>query len=159
MTINRSTLLKIVSSIIGIVTLLYFLLPRYIYITPWGPIAVQLSRIKALGLVLDFYAETHNGKFPDKLADLAGQISNDTSSVTFDPDLLYFYDPETHKPSDWIYFPGHILREPADTILAASPVMVWANRQIRLVLRFGTDCEIANESDFQEQIKKQLHRK
>ncbi|MGB8356630.1 MAG: hypothetical protein WCD79_22220 [Chthoniobacteraceae bacterium] len=155
MTVKRAVLLRIaIYSFIGLFA--FCALPIFTSNSPRSPIVVQLSRLHELGLVLRIYADDHGGKFPDKLSDHADEISNIQSEYS---DLLHFHDPETKKPGDWLYFPGHGSSESPDIILAASPtVVVSKGRQWRIVLNLDGTCVISKETDFQQRIKKQLHR-
>ena len=53
---------------------------------------------------------------------------------------------------DWLYYPGHTNTDPADTILAASPVPLGKDKSHRLVLRLSNAADILPESEFQRQV-------
>ena len=53
---------------------------------------------------------------------------------------------------DWLYYSGHTTADPADTILAASPVPLGPDKSHRLILRLSNAAEIMAESEFQRQV-------
>ena len=53
-----------------------------------------------------------------------------------------------------LYYPGHTTGDPADTILAASPIALGPDKNHRLVLRLSNAAEIMPEGEFQQQVGK-----
>lgn len=112
-----------------------------------SPVTRELHRIKQLGLLLRAYAEEHDQHFPAQLADI--YTSND------DSDALYFHDPVSNKPYDWLYYSNRKRDDPDETIIVASPGVVGNKK--RIVLFLDGSASIMPELEFQQKIRHQLH--
>ena len=62
------------------------------------------------------------------------------------------YHADNGRVMDWLYYPGHTNTDPADTILAASPVPLGKDKNHRLVLRLSNAADVLSEGEFQRQI-------
>jgi hypothetical protein len=112
-----------------------------------SPATKQCQMVMQIRMNLLMYADDHEGKLPARLFDL--------SPTYLQGDQWQFRDPDTRKMSEWIYYPGHTMHDPPDTILAASPVPVieevWPYRHIRyrVITTIGTSYRLVREADFQ----------
>jgi hypothetical protein len=129
--------------------LLAVLVPFFTGVSYRSPIIIQLSNLKQVGLALREYAADHGDHFPLRISDIpAGSIPDE---------MRQFHDPATREPHDWIYFSGRTTNDPEGTILAASPVETFHDRDVRehaggdrIVVFVNDSAKIMREADFQK---------
>lgn len=113
-----------------------------------SPLTIQLSHLKQLSYLLKADAQRHDGRYPDSYPPVL---------PPGDPDQLgKFRDPVTRTISDWLYFPGHTVRDGNGTIFMASPSTVAGERNHqRVVLYCDGSAAVIRENAYQEQIARQ----
>jgi hypothetical protein len=115
---------------------------------------VELAHLKMLGTALKLHAEEHGGKFPPTVADIDWRQNLPGMQWAGLPAAVSrFHDPATGSLMKWSYYPGHADTDPPQTILAASPVPVGADKSQRLVARVSGAAEAIDEATYQFEIR------
>ena len=116
----------------------------------------ELAHLKMLSTALNLHAAEHGGKFPPSIADIDWRQNLPGMQWAGLPAAVsQFHDPATGSLMKWSYYPGHTDADPPQTILAASPVPVGADKDQRLVARINGTAEAIDEATFQFEIKSQ----
>ena len=129
-------------------------IPFFTGVSYRSPIVVQLANLREIGQTLKDYAADHGGYFPAHISDLpAGSIPES---------MRKFHDPATKEAHDWLYFAGHKIDDPGMTVLAASTVETFHDRDVRVhtggdrvVLFVDGKVRIMGEADFQRILSTQ----
>ena len=111
----------------------------------------ELAHLKMLGLALQLHAADHDGRYPASVADIEWRQGKPGLEADGLPAVASRYHAENGHAMDWLYYPGHTNTDPADTILAASPVPLGRDKNHRLVLRLSNAADVLSESEFQRQ--------
>ena len=134
--------------------LVAFLVPFFTGVAYRSPIVIQLNNLKRLGLALRDYAAANHGKFPTHIFDVP------ISGVP--EEIRQFHDPVNGETHDWIYFAGRKIDDPELTILAASTIESFHDRDIRvdignyrIVVFVDDTAEIMREAEFQQLLSAQ----
>ena len=117
-----------------------------------GPLAGELAHLKMLGLALRLHADEHDGHYPASVADIEWRQGKPGLEADGLPAVASRFHADNGRAMDWLYYPGHTTGDPADTILAASPVALGPDKSHRLVLRLSNAAEIMPEGEFQRQV-------
>lgn len=116
----------------------------------------ELANLKTLGLALRLHAEEHGGKFPDSVAGIEWRqnipgLERDGLPAA----VSQFHDPGTGREYKWMYYSGHTLSDPPETILAAAPFPIGKKKDRRLIVHLTAVAESVEESEFQKRIAEQ----
>ena len=107
-------------------------------------------QIGLVWLALHLYAGDNEDKLPAKLSDLC--------PTYLPPGGDQLRDPQTGKQTDWLYYPGHTLHDPVDTILVASPFPViertgfFMHAKYRVITTVNTSTGFIPEAEFQRRV-------
>ncbi len=113
----------------------------------------ELAHLKMLGHALKLHADEHDGRFPASIGDIEWRQAQPGMDANGLPAVASrFHHPDTNKVMDWLYYPGHLESDPAETILVASPVAFGVNQDRRMVTRISNVTEVLAEGDFQRQV-------
>ena len=114
------------------------------------PTTKQRRHLGLVWVALQEYAQDHDGKFPQAIAEIPPGF--------LPPEARQFRDPATRKLSDWLYYPGHTQNDPPSTILAAFPAVVVPRERAsmgvnyRTVTSIGSPTEYITEAEFQKRL-------
>ena len=111
----------------------------------------ELAHLKALGLALHLHAADHEGRYPATIADIEWRQGRPGLEASGLPAVASRYHADNGRAMDWLYYPGHTISDPAETILVASPVPSGAVGGPRLILRLSNAAELLPEAEFQRQ--------
>ena len=117
-----------------------------------GQPASELAHLKMLGLALRLHADEHDGRYPASVADIEWRQGKPGLEADGLPAVASRFHTDNGRALDWLYYPGHTTGDPADTILAASPVPLGPDKGHRLVLRLSNAAEVMPEGEFQRQV-------
>ena len=112
----------------------------------------ELAHLKALGDALRLHADEHDGRYPASIADIEWRQGKPGLEASGLPAVASRFHADNGRVMDWLYYPGHTAADAPETILAASPVAVGANKDRRMVLRLSNVAEVMPEGDFQRQV-------
>ena len=107
-----------------------------------------------MGDALLDYAEQHDGRFPQRLSDLAPDFL-----PSKDDPVITYHDPHSKGQYDWLYVrPSPLYGLSPDTILVAVPMAYFAKGATgkRLVLFRNGRIQWTEDSDFRIQFRRQL---
>jgi len=124
-----------------------------------SPSVIELSRLHELGILLREYSDSHNGKFPEKPSDIPEAAIESAPGDYSKRDLLHYYDPETQKPYEWLYFRDDKGKQEPTRILAASPRAIEGPHNLCIVLYANGVTLMKPEPEFREELKEQLETK
>ena len=140
----------------GVVALLVLLVPTWKRIETPITSTRELANLQTLGRALRLHAEEHDGKFPGSVGGIEWRQNLPGLERPGLPAAVgQFHDPGTGREHRWMYYPGHTLADPLETILVAAPFPIGKGKDRRLVVRLNSVAEIMPESDFQKLIAEQ----
>ena len=166
--ILRST--KALLWLIGVVTAIFLaaglMLPPFPKLSEMSPLVVQMSRCKAIILMLHAYADDNNGNYPDDLVELV-------TKELLDKKYLQIDLRDGKAPVTWLYRKGLSIETPAaEWVVVSQPIVntVVSARErkrqeragglqyppevpFRVVGRNDTVVEIMREEAFQEKLR------
>lgn len=143
----------ILLSILAVIIIGLFL-PVYSDVNLLTPTTLARHRIGHLGLELMRYADEHDGNFPGQLSDLQ------TNQLPDSDEIRQFRDSVSKVPRPWLYFAGHKVSDPPQTILAAAPLPtddekrgIWSVAQRRVIWTVAGRTDAILESEFQQRSR------
>ena len=150
------TVLLALALVIGLGLLIATLAPRGRPATDTS--TDELAHLKMLGLALKLHADEHGGKYPPAISDINWRQNLPGLKWAGLPAAVSrFHDPGTGALMDWTYYPGHTDADPPQTILAASPVAIGANKDKRLIVRLNDTAEVIDDKTFEFEVKVQAN--